>query len=313
MLVTGGAGFIGSNLTARLLRAGHEVVCLDNFCDYYDPALKRANLQPFLSHPGFTLVEADLRDQSALEETFRRHDCRTVVHLAAQPGVRLSLENPSLYMEINVQGTLNILELMRRRPESYLLFASSSSVYGATDRIPFVEEGECRPISPYGVSKRAGELLCASYHHLYGLPMALFRFFTVYGPGQRPDMAIHKFTRAIDHGETITLFGDGSTRRDYTFVDDITAGLAAALERRCGFEIFNLGNSSPVELRELIAAIERSLGKAARIERLPEQPGDPRVTFASVEKAGRLLGYRPETSIDQGIPRFVEWYREHCV
>jgi UDP-glucuronate 4-epimerase len=309
MLVTGGAGFIGSTLCERLTGQGREVVCLDNFCDYYDPALKRNNLRDLLKKKNFRLLEADIRDAETLRRVFREHRFDTVVHLAAQPGVRLSLQDPNLYMDVNVKGTVNVLEAARETGVRKLVFGSSSSVYGASRSIPFREDGELFPISPYGVSKRTGELLCATYRHLYGISMTVLRFFTVYGPRQRPDMAIHKFIRQVDEGRRITLFGDGLSRRDYTFVADIVDGITAAVERDFEFETFNLGDSDPVPLNELIAAIERGLGRKADIEYLPDQAGDPTVTFADISRAAAALDYCPKVRIEEGVGRFIDWYR----
>lgn len=309
MLVTGGAGFIGSHLVERLLAEGHEVTCLDNFSDYYDPAIKRKNIRPFLKDKKFTLLEADIRDKQTLRKLFREFKFDKVIHLAAQPGVRLSLQKPDLYMDINVRGTLNILELVKEFRIKSLIFGSSSSVYGATKAIPFLEDGELKPISPYGVSKRTGELLCAAYHHLYKIPTVILRFFTVYGPRQRPDMAIHKFIRLIAEGRKICLYGNGQSKRDYTYVEDIIDGVVSVLDKDFDFETFNLGNSQPISLRHLISIIESCLGKKAVIEYLPEQPGDPFVTYASIEKSGRLLNYRPKLKIEEGIRHFVEWYK----
>jgi len=309
MLVTGGAGFIGSHLIERLLSEGREVVCLDSFSDYYDPAVKRSNVSAFLKKKNFTLIEGDIRDKGKLEKVFREFTFDKVIHLAAQPGVRLSLEKPDFYMEVNVMGTLNILELLKEFDNKSLIFGSSSSVYGAAETIPFSEDGELKPISPYGVSKRAGELLCAAYHSLYQIPIVMLRFFTVYGPRQRPDMAIHKFIKLIDEGGKIRLFGSGQSKRDYTFVEDIVDGIVSALEKDFDFEVFNLGNSEPISLSRLISTLEARLEKRAAIEYLPDQPGDPLITYASIEKSGRLLNYRPKVKIEEGIRRFVDWYR----
>ena len=309
MLVTGGAGFIGSHLIERLLAEGYEVTCLDNFSDYYDPAVKRENIRPFLKNKKFTLLEADIRDKEALQKLFRKFKFDKIIHLAAQPGVRLSLDKPDLYMDINARGTLNILEMVKEFSIKSLIFGSSSSVYGATKAIPFTEDGELKPISPYGVSKRTGELLCAAYHHLNKIPTVILRFFTVYGPRQRPDMAIHKFVRLIDEGKKICLYGNGQSKRDYTYVEDIIDGVVSILDRDFDFETFNLGNSEPISLRHLISIIESCMGKKAVIEHLPEQPGDPFMTYASIEKSGRLLNYRPKLKIEEGIRHFVEWYK----
>ncbi len=309
MLITGGAGFIGSTLSERLLEQGREVVCLDNFCDYYDPRRKRKNVEALLKRRNYTLVEGDIRDRAFMHELFLKHRFDTVVHLAAQPGVRLSLEQPQLYMDINVNGTLNTLEAARDSRVEKFIFGSSSSVYGDSGVIPFSEDGPLNPISPYGVSKRTGELLCRNWNYLYGLNAAMLRFFTVYGPRQRPDMAIHKFVRKVINGETIRLFGDGSSRRDYTFVSDIVDGILAVIDRNFGVETYNLGDSSPVELSRLISTIESAVGRKAVIEYLPDQPGDPPVTYADISRAAERLGYSPKVGIEEGISRFVDWFR----
>ena len=311
ILVTGGAGFIGSHLVERLLKEGYDVMCLDNFNEYYNPELKRNNIKPFLSERNFKLVEADIMDEDTLKKIFEKSQIHTVIHLAAQPGVGLSLEKPSLYMDVNVKGTVNLLELSKDYRIKNFIFASSSSVYGATEEIPFSEEGESKPISPYGVSKRAGELLCSTYNHLYGIPITALRFFTVYGPGQRPDMAIHKFTKLIDEGKEIRLYGDGKSKRDYTYISDIIEGIMSVLNlnKDFDFQIFNLGNSEPIPLSNLVSLIEKNLNKSAKIKYLPDQPGDPSITCADISKSRRLLNYHPEVRIEEGIERFVEWYR----
>lgn len=313
VLVTGGAGFIGSHLVERLLKEGYEVTCLDNFNDYYNPGIKRNNIRPFLSERNFKLVEADIREKDGLKRIFEKFQIQKVIHLAAQPGVGLSLEKPSLYMDVNVKGTVNLLELSKDHRIKSFIFGSSSSVYGATKEIPFSEEGELKPISPYGVSKRAGELLCSTYNHLYGIPITALRFFTVYGPGQRPDMAIHKFTKLIEESEEIRLYGNGNSQRDYTYVSDIVDGIISALNLNLNkdfeFQIFNLGNSEPIPLSHLVSLIEKNLNKTAKIKYLPEQPGDPSITYADISKSRRLLDYLPEVKIEEGIKRFVEWYR----
>lgn len=309
ILVTGGAGFIGSNLIERLLKEGYDIVCLDNFNDYYDPQIKRDNIKPFLREKRFNLVEADIRDKDTLKKIFEKYKFHKVIHLAAQAGVRPSLENPNLYVDVNVNGILNLLELSREYKIKSFIFGSSSSVYGATKEIPFSEEGKLKPISPYGVSKRAGELLCSTYNHLYNLPITILRFFTVYGPRQRPDMAIHKFTKLIDEGKEICLYGDGETSRDYTYVSDIVEGIMSALNRDFSFEIFNLGNSEPISLSQLVSLIENNLNKTSKIKYLPVQPGDPSITFADITKSKKLLNYEPKVNIDEGIKRFIKWYK----
>ena len=309
ILVTGGAGFIGSNLIERLLKDGYDIVCLDNFNDYYNPEIKRGNIKPYLREKRFNLVEADIRDKDALKKVFEKYKFQKVIHLAAQAGVRLSLKQPNLYVDVNVNGTLNLLELSREYKIKNFIFGSSSSVYGATKEIPFSEEGKLKPISPYGVSKRAGELLCSTYNHLYNLSFTIFRFFTVYGPRQRPDMAIHKFTKLIDEGKEIYLYGNGETSRDYTYISDIVEGIVSALNKDFNYEIFNLGNSNPTNLSRLISLIEKNLGKSAKIKYLPEQPGDPFITFADISKSKEMLNYNPKINMEEGIKNFIEWYK----
>ena len=309
ILVSGGAGFIGSHLIERLLKEGYEVVCLDNFNDYYDPQIKRDNIKTFLREKRFNLIEADIRDKDTLKKVFEKYKFQKVIHLAAQAGVRPSLESPGLYVDINVIGTLNLLELSMKYKIENIIFGSSSSVYGATKEIPFSEEGKLKPISPYGVSKRAGELLCSSYNYLYNLPVTVLRFFTVYGPRQRPDMAIHKFTKLIDEGKEICLYGNGETSRDYTYISDIVEGIMSALNNDFNYEIFNLGNSNPTNLSHLISLIEKSLNKSAKIKYLPEQPGDPSITFADISKSKRMLNYNPKVKMAEGIKNFIEWYK----
>jgi UDP-glucuronate 4-epimerase len=309
VLVTGGAGFIGSHLVERLLAEGHRVVCLDNFDDFYDPALKRRNLAAALKHPGFRLVEGDLRDEGGLEKLFAGEKFDLVAHLAARAGVRPSVENPALYVDVNLRGTVYLLEACEHHAVRRFIFASSSSVYGNSSRVPFSEDDPVNtPISPYAATKKAGELLCHTYHHLYGMDIACLRYFTVYGPRQRPEMAIHHFTRSIQEGKKISLFGDGSSRRDYTYVDDAIDGTLGALRREHGFQVYNIGESQTITLAELLAAIEEQVGKKAIIEHLPEQPGDVKLTYAEIGKARERLGYNPQTKIREGLARFVQWY-----
>jgi len=313
VLVTGGAGFIGSHLVGRLLDEGDwRVSVVDDFNDFYDPAIKRRNVAPHAGREEFTLHEADIRDRAALARIFResRFDC--VVHLAARAGVRPSLAQPVLYAETNINGTLNLLELAREHGVRQFVFGSSSSVYGENEKVPFAEDDPIfKPISPYAATKAAGELLCHTYSHLWGLRSVCLRFFTVYGARQRPDLAIHKFARLIGEGKPIPVFGDGTTRRDYTYVDDIIAGVRAAIDYDAsGYEVINLGESRTVELRELISLLERELGRDALIDRQPLQPGDVPQTFADISKARRLLRYDPQTPIEEGIRRFVEWFRK---
>lgn len=316
VVVTGGAGFIGSHLCGKLLDDGHQVVAVDNFDPFYDPAVKRSNLSALVARTGFRLVEADVCDLAAMESGVADAggaDAEVVVHLAARPGVRPSIEKPLLYSEVNVGGTTATLELARRLGTKRFVFGSSSSVYGESNRVPFSEDDPVEhPISPYAATKRAGELLCHTYHHLHGLSVVCLRFFTVYGPRQRPDLAIHKFARLMADGEPVPFYGDGSTERDYTYVDDIVRGVLGAVEytgRNPGaFEIVNLGGSRTTALRRLVELLAGSLGVTPRLDRLPPQPGDVTRTFADVGKARRLLGYTPTTPIETGIPLFVEWF-----
>ncbi|MBW2039326.1 MAG: GDP-mannose 4,6-dehydratase [Deltaproteobacteria bacterium] len=314
VLVTGGAGFIGSHLCQRLLREGDGVVCLDNFDPFYDPAIKRRNIEEINSTKGdgeFQLVEGDIRDKGFLEDLFRRSSFDLIIHLAARAGVRPSIQHPILYEEVNVKGTLNLLEVCRDSGVLNLIFGSSSSVYGRNRKVPFSEDDRLEAmISPYAVTKRAGELFCYAYHCLFGLNVFCLRFFTVYGPCQRPEMVIHKFTRLIHQGERIPVYGDGTSRRDYTYIDDIIEGVMGAVRNLRGYDIFNLGESFTVPLRELISLLEDALGKEAEVEELPEQPGDVPITYADISKARRLLGYDPQVGIEEGIERFVRWFRD---
>ncbi|MBC7931277.1 MAG: GDP-mannose 4,6-dehydratase [Rubrivivax sp.] len=312
VLVTGGAGFIGSHLVGRLLGEGAwRVHVVDDFNDFYDPALKRRNVAPHLGRDDFRLHEADIRDRDALGRVFGESQFDCIVHLAARAGVRPSLAEPVLYAETNIGGTLNLLELARARGVEQFVFGSSSSVYGENEKVPFAEDDPIfKPISPYAATKAAGELLCHTYSHLFGLRCVALRFFTVYGARQRPDLAIHKFARLISAGRPIPVFGDGTTRRDYTYVDDIIAGVRAAMNYEASrYEVVNLGESRTVELRELIALLEKELGRDAIIDRQELQPGDVPQTFADITKARRLLGYDPQTPIEEGIRHFVEWFK----
>ncbi len=308
VLVTGGAGFIGSHAVRKLLRAGHSVTALDDFNDFYAPAIKRGNVRDF-SHQ-VNVIEGDIRDGEKMRQVVASGKFDAIVHIAARAGVRPSVENPLAYIETNVTGTYNMLEAAKAGGVGQFLFASSSSVYGLARKVPFSEDTPLpQTLSPYAATKLAGEHLCGNYSHLYGLRVVCLRFFTVYGPAQRPDLAIHKFTDHIFQGKPIQQYGDGSTRRDYTYVDDIVQGVAGALSyRRTPFEIFNLGESQTTTLSELIASLEFALGKKAEIERLPEQQGDMPLTCADIDKARALLGYNPQVKISEGIPKFVEWY-----
>ncbi len=312
-LVTGGAGFVGSHLCERLLAENHEVISLDCYDDFYDPATKRDNLAQCREHARFQEVDGDIRDGSILAAL---PDVETVVHLAARAGVRPSIQNPVLYNDVNVGGALSLLEFARERGLRRFIFTSSSSVYGNNKVVPFSENHSVdHPISPYAASKKAGELLCHTYHHLYGIGMLCLRLFTVYGPRQRPDLAIHKFARLMQSGEPIPMFGDGSTERDYTFVDDTLQGLLGAIrfldQNPDAFEIVNLGESRTVSLTQMIDTLARTLGVTPQIERLPMQAGDVVRTYADITKARHLFGYDPHTEFEKGVKRFLEWLNDH--
>jgi UDP-glucuronate 4-epimerase len=308
ILVTGGAGFIGSHVVEALLARGDEAWILDNFNDFYDPALKRRNAAAL---PAARLVEGDIRDAEGMARLFGEGRFDALVHLAAMAGVRPSLEDPLHYQDVNVRGTLILLELARRQPGLRFVFASSSSVYGSNSRVPFRESDDIHhPVSPYAATKRAGELLCYTHHHLFGIPTPCLRFFTVYGPRQRPEMAIHKFVRHALSGRPIQFFGDGSTRRDYTYVDDVVDGVLRAIDRCEGYEIYNLGESQTTSLAELVKLVGEACGVEPKLERLPPQPGDVEITYADVTKARAELGYDPRTPVRAGLARFVEWYRK---
>lgn len=312
ILVTGGAGFIGSHLVEKLLGEGHEIAVLDDFNDFYDPQIKRRNLAAVADK--IALHEVDLRDAAAVKGVFDGAKFDAVIHLAARAGVRPSLGNPQLYYDTNVNGTLHLLEAARAVGLKRFIFASSSSVYGLAKTVPFSEELHLtQTVSPYAATKIAGEFLCSTYSHLYQMRVVALRFFTVYGPRQRPDLAIHQFTRRIWNGKPIDQFGDGTTRRDYTYIDDIIQGVVPALSYEGPlFDIFNLGENQTIELKDLIAGIESALGRKAKINYLPEQPGDVPLTCADISKAQRLLGYRPTTSLAEGLPRFIAWFHENC-
>ena len=310
-LVTGGAGFIGSHLVDRLLAEGLEVVALDNFDPFYAEATKRANLAEALRHPRFRLVEADIRDAQAVDRLMLELRPEAIVHLAARAGVRPSIDDPAGYAGVNVVGTVHLLQAASRlEPRPRFVYASSSSVYGDRDTAPFRETDPVDlPVSPYAATKKACELLAHTFHHLHGLPVTGLRFFTAYGPRNRPDLAIARFADLIDAGRPVPMFGDGSTRRDYTFVADIVEGIVRALERCRGHHLYNLGNSDPIALRAMIEAIGKALGKTPIIERLPEQPGDVRQTFADITRARDELGYAPATPFREGLRQFVAWRR----
>ena len=309
VLVTGGAGFIGSHLVEKLLAAGHDVAILDDFNDFYDPQVKRANIAAVAKD--IAVHDVDLRDGGIVAGLFRKEKFDAIAHLAARAGVRPSIQQPQLYYDTNVAGTLRLLEAARASGGvERFIFASSSSVYGAAKRVPFSEaEHLTQTLSPYAATKIGGEFLCSTYSHLYKLRIVALRYFTVYGARQRPDLAIHQFTKKIHAGDSIDQFGDGSTRRDYTYIDDIIQGTMAALKYEGPmFDVFNLGESETIQLKDLIAAIEKVLGKKAKINQLPEQPGDMPLTCADISKARKLLGYNPKTKFDVGLPRFIDWF-----
>ena len=311
VIVTGGAGFIGSHLVDRLLADGAEVVVVDNFDSFYARSVKQENLRLALLHPHCRLAEMDIRDSEGVRRLVVEFRPEAIVHLAARAGVRPSIDNPALYADVNVTGTVNWLEAAARlEPRPRFIYASSSSVYGDRADAPFREtDAVDHPISPYAATKKACELLAFTFHHLYGLPVTGLRFFTAYGPRNRPDLAIARFTRLIDQGDPVPMFGDGTTRRDYTFVADIVDGIVRAIERCVTHHVYNLGNSNPIELRVLIDSIAKALGKTPVIRRLPEQAGDVRQTFADIHRASSELGYSPKTPFDQGLDQYVAWYR----
>lgn len=311
VLVTGGAGFIGSHVCERLLRDGHEIAIIDDLNDFYAPQLKMCNLRAIREAGLLRFYQGDVRDEDLVRQIFAENRPNAVIHLAARAGVRPSLEQALLYESVNVRGTIVLLEQCRHHGTGKFVFASSSSVYGVADRVPFNEDDSLSlPISPYAATKLAGEKMCFTYSHLYELSVACLRFFTVYGPRQRPDLAIRKFTERIDSSLPIPIFGDGSSRRDYTYIDDIVDGVIAALFHSGRYDIFNLGNSSPIDLLGLIRLIERGLGKPAKLNWMPPQPGDVPITFADISKARSVLGYEPRTQIAEGIRSFIDWYRE---
>lgn len=310
ILVTGGAGFIGSHLCETLLGSGRDVIALDSFDTFYDPAVKRAGLTTCLASDRFRLIEGDIRDVACVEGVLKESKIDMIVHLAARAGVRPSIEQPLLYQDVNARGTMVLLEAARKLGVSKFIFASSSSVYGNNKKIPFAETDNVDfPISPYAATKKAGELICHTYHKLYALDITCLRFFTVYGPRQRPDLAIHKFCRLIESGQPIPVFGDGSMMRDHTYIDDIIDGVVRAMDRCSGYHIYNLGESRPISLTDLITALESALGKKATIERLPVPPGDVERTYADVSLAQAELGYDPKTQLEDGLAQFVTWLR----
>jgi UDP-glucuronate 4-epimerase len=314
-LITGGAGFIGSNLINSLFRKnpGIKITCIDNFDPFYSADIKQLNIGDFKFNPDFHFLYDDLSSLSAKELCeLIEEPVDVIVHIAAKAGVRPSIQNPLAYQQTNVIGTQHLLEFAKEKKVKKFVFASSSSVYGINDRYPWKEDERLMPISPYAMTKQAGEMLGHVYSKLYGIRFIALRLFTVYGPSQRPDLAIHKFVKAILKGEPITMYGDGSTSRDYTFVDDVVQGIIAAMQYdKTGFEIINLGNNYSVSLKELIASIEEVMGKKAIIEQLPEQPGDVSKTFADINKAKQLLGYNPQTKLKEGLKKFYDWFLQN--
>jgi UDP-glucuronate 4-epimerase len=310
-LITGAAGFIGSHLCERLLAEGWNVVGVDNFDDFYDPQIKRRNISDCLKNKNFRLIEADIRDGDIIDDATGK-DVQIIVHLAAMAGVRPSIARPLLYADVNVNGTMVLLELAKKHRIDKFVFGSSSSVYGNNEKVPFSEDDSVDfPISPYAATKKAGELICHTYYHLFGMSVTCLRFFTVYGPRQRPDLAIHKFAKLIEQDKPIPVYGDGSMMRDFTYIDDIVNGIVAAMDRCDGFNIYNLGGSKPITVNDLIAEIEKALGKKAIRQYQPPQPGDVERTCADITKAARDLGYHPATSIQAGLKKFTAWLREH--
>ena len=313
VFVTGAAGFIGSHVAEALLARGDRVCGLDNFDPFYDRRIKERNLVKFSAHPSFSFLEGDIRDASALARWGEGTPADALIHLAAKAGVRPSVADPVGYADVNVHGTIRMLEWARARKIPKILFASSSSVYGGNTKIPFSEDDFVdHPVSPYAATKKAGELLCHTYCHLYGMNVVALRFFTVYGPRQRPEMAIHKFTRRILEGKEIDLYGDGSSRRDYTYIEDVVSGVLGALSASPGYRVYNLGESDTITLSDLVVLIEKACGKAAVLRLKPPQPGDVPVTYADISRARKEIGYDPRTPIDRGVALFVDWYRRQA-
>ncbi|MGE5752179.1 MAG: NAD-dependent epimerase/dehydratase family protein, partial [Deltaproteobacteria bacterium] len=309
--LTGAAGFIGSHVARALLRRGDRVFGLDNFDPFYDRAIKERNLEGLRRYPGFQFLEGDIRDAASLSVWGAGESPAALIHLAAKAGVRPSVADPAGYADVNVTGTVRVLSWARDRSVPRVLFASSSSVYGGNTKVPFSEDDFVdHPVSPYAATKKAGELLCHTWAHLYGMNIVSLRFFTVYGPGQRPEMAIHKFTRRLLEGREIEIYGDGTTRRDYTYIDDIVSGVLGALSAPHGYRVYNLGESATISLADLVALLERATGVRAKRKVLPPQPGDVPVTYADISRARAEIGYDPKTPIEEGINRFVQWYRD---
>lgn len=310
ILVTGGAGFIGSHLIDRLLENGKNILCLDNLNDFYNPKIKKLNQKKHFEYDTFVFVKGDIRNRETVEKLFNNFSISTVIHLAAMAGVRPSLENPSLYTDVNIIGTQVLLETMRNKEVEKFIFASSSSIYGNSKHTPFTEDAAVdRQISPYGATKKMGEILCYPYHHLYGISIVGLRFFTVYGPRQRPEMAIHKFIRKMFRGEYLPFYGDGNTARDYTYIDDIINGILKSLTIENDYEIFNLGNSEPIKLKELVSILENTSGLKARLLKQDLPPGDVLQTYADISRAKKRLDYEPGIHFEAGIRLFMEWYK----
>lgn len=308
ILLTGGAGFIGSHTLDALVSEGYSVAVIDDFNDYYSPAFKEENIEPHKNNPRVSIYRGSITDQNFLAKIFSKENFDAVIHLAARAGVRPSIANPKLYQEVNVGGTENLLECCREQGIKKFIFASSSSVYGNQTKVPFSETDSVQPISPYAETKKSMELLAQSFHLLYGMQCIGLRFFTVYGERGRPDMAPYLFTEKILRGQEIQKFGDGTTKRDYTYISDILSGILGCLTLSAGYEIINLGNNQPVSLNDFIALLEKITGKKALIKKMPMQPGDVNLTFADITKAKQLLGWQPTTSLEQGLRRFVSWY-----
>jgi UDP-glucuronate 4-epimerase len=314
IFLTGVAGFIGSHLTEQLLGAGHKVIGFDNLDGQYDPALKQQHISLFADHPGFQFILGDIRDQALVSDTIRRYQCDTVIHLAARAGVRSSVAEPARCMDVNVNGTLAVLEAMRINKVRRMVLASSSSVYGNSPCVPFREDDKAgTPLSPYAMSKRSAELLAHTYHHLYGMDISCLRFFTVYGPRQRPEMAISQFTKQVISGQPITLFGDGTTARNYTYVHDTVMGIRRAMYHLDGYNLLNIGGPTSVSLRELVHVIEQCVGNKAIIQWESAQPGDMDLTSADLTRAAERIGYRPTIQLKEGLSRYVAWTRQTLV
>ncbi len=309
IIITGAVGFIGSHIVEKLLFIGHKVYGVDNFDPFYDRRIKEKNMESFINNPNFRFYEIDINDFKSLKQIFFENRFDIVIHLAAKAGVRPSIEDPIGYYKTNVLGTLNVLEAMKEGGCKKMIFASSSSVYGNNEKIPFSEDDRVdNPISPYAASKKAGELLCHTYHHLYGFDIFCLRFFTVYGPRQRPDLAIHKFTKLIINGKPIPFYGDGSSERDYTYIDDIVDGVICAIDKLKGYEIFNIGESRTISLIKMVQTLEKVIGKKAVLNKIPFPKGDVKKTYADITKARSKLGYNPKYSFEEGIKEFIDWY-----